>query len=352
MTESCSKEFQLENLFTSPDMYPYSLNLQKRTVTFIRLTQEAYRESSFLDNRIKRIDHVDYEVDLGALLDFCQAAHSPGNHIRHIFHSAFCCSTLIARCLDIPGVCFVLKEPFTLHQLGCWKRVAGKNSEEAIPILKMLTTLLSRRRISSETVLIKYSDGANNLIDDVLELQPSSTALLLYSNLRTFLISTLKSPGRRAWVRERAKIFRMDAEEFNRELHNIDPSHLDDPEIAAYVWLCQMYRYVKITKRYGASRVRTLDCQLFLDRPHQVLSSIAAHFHLGLSEDHIDDVVNGPTLKIYAKEPRIPFNKVVREMLANRVETTHAGEIKQALEWSASVCAEEPLPYPLNCNVL
>src|SRR4051812_12161071 len=51
-----------------------------------------------------------------------RAAASAPAPLHWIFHSAFCCSTLLARAVDLPGTAMGLKEPLVLNDLIGWRR--------------------------------------------------------------------------------------------------------------------------------------------------------------------------------------------------------------------------------------
>ena len=57
-------------------------------------------------------------------VDVVRAAARPAT-MHFIFHSAFCCSTVLARAFDIPGIAMGLKEPPIYNDIVGWRHRGG-----------------------------------------------------------------------------------------------------------------------------------------------------------------------------------------------------------------------------------
>ena len=106
---------QCADLLSSPELYPTSIDFDRRTVVCVRMTPDTYRDSVFLDNRTKyRGTEVRFRLD-----DVIFAARQvPPKRVHYILNTAYCCSTLLARCFELIPTCFVLKEPRALVQIA------------------------------------------------------------------------------------------------------------------------------------------------------------------------------------------------------------------------------------------
>src|SRR4029079_6172288 len=115
-------------------------------------------------------------------------------------------------------------------------------------------------------VLIKPSNIVNNLIDDALAALPDRKVVLLYSDLRSFLVSVLKKGEQgRGFVRRLCLSFSLDVAEA-RDVPARELLQMTDLQMAAAVWLMQMQLLERQLKRRDA-RVRTLDAAVFLSDP-------------------------------------------------------------------------------------
>ena len=77
-------------------------------VHFVRLTREGHRAVTFVTD-----DYIPADAPRLVLRrsDIAAAAGPPAP-LHFIFHSAYCCSTVLARAVDIDGISMGLKEPF------------------------------------------------------------------------------------------------------------------------------------------------------------------------------------------------------------------------------------------------
>ena len=100
----------------SPDWLLAGFDAQKDRYHLAKVSRETYRVSSFLDHRIHPLPTETLSItgqQIDEVLQF--VAVPPANWI---FHSGFCCSTLLASCLDHPGNTLVLREPKALSLLA------------------------------------------------------------------------------------------------------------------------------------------------------------------------------------------------------------------------------------------
>src|SRR4029077_2368313 len=102
----------------SPELYPIGINRLRHLVSFVRMSPDRYRNTSFLDPGATSLAPSVYTFNLDDLLLY--GLHVP-NHaapVHYVFHTAYCCSTLLARYLDLIPPCFVLREPGVLAQIA------------------------------------------------------------------------------------------------------------------------------------------------------------------------------------------------------------------------------------------
>ena len=100
-------------VLADPDWLPHRVDARSGTTRFVHLPRAAQRTITFLADEYlpKGTPHID--VPIGGLA----SSPSTTGRLHFVFHSAFCCSTVLARALDLPRVVFALKEPMALNDL-------------------------------------------------------------------------------------------------------------------------------------------------------------------------------------------------------------------------------------------
>ena len=334
-----------EELATSPDYLLQELDLSRRECGFLHLDPGAYRASAFLDHRIKSGRREASRAPLDAMTRLSAAAASAGQPpVHYIFHTAFCCSTLISRSLDLEGVCTGLREPPVLMQLANAKRTGAPGWREA---LDTALSLLAKCRAPGEAMLIKPTNAANNLLEEVLGMPRTGGVLLLHSSLKYFLVSILKKgePGR-AFVRQLFAVLRMDSER-TRDLDPEALSRLTDLQIAAFTWYAQMDAYLRLLERHPRARIATLDCDAFLAQPLETLVKLAAFFGMDADRERLAQVVAGPVFAKSSKNAADDYDAAVREAEYRQVLEANRESVEGMLDWSARLRPEGAIVLPL-----
>jgi hypothetical protein len=260
---------------------------------------------------------------------------APTAPLHWIFHSAFCCSTLLARAFDLPGVAMGLKEPVVLNDLIGWRRRQEPGPDIAT-VLDDTLALLARPFAEGEALVVKPSTAANALAPAMLALRPDSTAVLLYAPLPTFLASIAKKELEgRLWVRTLLAGMLDDGLApfgYSAREHF---SHTD-LQVAALAWLGQQMLFADLVKRYGAGRVRTLDSATLTTQPRATMAAAARLFGLPMSDQLLDEVVAGPVFRRHSKFGNT-FDAGARAVEHRQAADTHAREIEVVTRWAERV---------------
>jgi len=184
---------QIGAVAADPAWLPYRVRDGGRLLKLIHLPRSGLGTLSFIDNRaqIPRWKSVTEnapraELPVAEIADCAPIAGSDWCHF--IFHSAFCCSTLMARALDVEGVSCVLREPRSLTDLGEMKPSSGLPNEQKLA-LKVVLDLMQRPRLPGEKTVIKPVNLVNPLIEYMMDIRPHSRALLMYASLPGFVMA-------------------------------------------------------------------------------------------------------------------------------------------------------------------
>ena len=247
---------------------------------------------------------------------------------RMIFHSAFCCSTLLARAFDIPGVSFGLKEPQILNDVaGLQMRRADPRQIAAAMDIALL--LLERPIDEGEINVIKPSTVVNPLIPLILAMRPELRGVLLHAPLETFLGSVArKEVEGRAWVRELMWKFILSSQADRFGLSDEDLYRQTDLQVAALGWLTQHALFGDAAAKNA--NLRALDSETLMKRPAQSLSALGKLFDLKFDADLI---ANGRAFKTHSKD-RTDYSADRRQEERDRGLELHAREIGMVMKWA------------------
>lgn len=262
--------------------------------------------------------------------------------LHFIFHSAFCCSTLLARAFDIEGRAMGLKEPTILNDLvGCAGR--GMTPAQLAERLDDALALLARPFRPGEAVVVKPSNVVNPMAAAMLGMRPDAHALLLYAPLRDYLNSIArKAMDGRLWVRDllvKLLGFRLIDLGFGGE----DYLRHTDLQTAAVGWLAQHALFARLSDRFGSGRVRTLDSGLVTARPGEVTDALGRLFGVPLDEQEIAAVVAGPAFTRHSKS-EARFGNEDRRAEQRDAAAVHGDEIEKVAVWAEAVAASAGVP--------
>lgn len=325
-----------------PNRYDESEDL----IHFVRLTREDHRAVTFITDEYVPADAPRLVLRRGDIA----APAGPPAPLHFVFHSAYCCSTVLARAFDIEGVSMGLKEPLILNDMVGWRRRGGEPKALAA-VLDDVLALLARPFSPGEALVLKPSNILNPIAPAILGLRPRSKAVLLHAPLPDFLRSIARKGlwGRR-WVRElfigqlRDGIVDLGLD----EQHYLD---LTDLQVAAAGWLAQQDVFARLVGRFGAARVRTLDSATLMARPGESMAGLSDLFGLGLDAKAIERVLAGPAFTSHSKS-NTGFGAADRIAEQRDAAKTHADEIEKVAVWAEAVAAAAGVPMRLEASLL
>lgn len=325
-----------------PNRYDESQDL----IHFVRLTREQHRAVTFITD-----DYISADAPRLVLKGSdVAAAAGPPAPLHFIFHSAYCCSTVLARAVDIEGVSMGLKEPLILNDMVGWRR-RGADPRQLGAILDAVLTLLAQPFAPGEAVVVKPSNVLNSIAPVLLGLRPQSNALLLYAPLPDFLRSIARKDlwGRR-WVRE---LFIGQLRDGMVDLGLGEQNYLDltDLQVAAASWLAQHDAFTRLIGKFGPARVRTLDSATLMARPGEAMAGLSDLFGLGLDRQAVERVLAGPAFTSHSKS-NADFGAADRLVEQRDAALTHADEIEKVAVWAGAVAAAAGLPMQLEAPLL
>lgn len=276
------------------------------------------------------------------------SAAPPPAPLHFLFHSAYCCSTLLAAVLDIPGVATSYKEPQILNDMVGWRH-RGAAGPRVAEVLDHSLRLLSRPFEPGEACIVKPSNIVNGLIDAMLKLRPEARCVLLHAPLRDFVTSIArKGMTGRLWIRE--LLSRQLAENYvDLGFEPRDYLLHTDLQAGAVSWLAQQAHFARLVRQWP-DRVRTLDSEALTERPSEAVGNCAEWFGLALDEATRDSVV----AEQFARNAKDGSRFAPGQRAAARSEggALHAEEIDRVVIWAEAVARTAEVPMDLAAPLL
>lgn len=315
-------------------------------IHFIQVAREGHRAATFLTDEYlpgaKAPKSIRRETALAGA-----GSVAP---IHFIFHSAYCCSTLLARAFDVEGIAMGLKEPVILNDISGWRRRGGVPADLARG-LDGAMTLLARPFAPDEAIVVKPSNVVNGLAASMLAMRPHAGAVLLYAPLRLYLASIAKKGmWGRLWVRDLYVKLTQDG----LTDYGFTPEEVlsqTDLQIAAIGWLSQHRLFQVLVDRYGPDRVRTLDSEMLLARPADAIAALARLYRLPLDARAIARIVGGDAFTTHSKGTG-SFSRAERVAEQQDAASVHAEEVDKVTLWAEAVAASARQPLLLGAPLL
>lgn len=329
----------LRDVVLDPEWLPHTYDLQGTNLTFVHVPLEARSQLMFLSDEHFAGNFP--KVDFPAAAVSADAGATPAP-LHFIFHTSFCCSTLLARALDVPGVSVALREPDVLINVA--NRLIRSEDQGNRQRLDLVLRLLERAPNPGETVIVKPTNFANRIADVALAMRPQARAVLLYSDVETFLRSLLK---RGMWGRILGRKLFSQLSGWSPLNFGYGPAEIieqTDVQIAALAWLMQIQHFDTIARAFGPERVMVLDSATLLAEPAAALGKVQALFGLGLSSDQVEAIATGPVFSRHSKFSDRGYGAEERKRDHEAVADANAEELSMVSQWIEAVAAQVGAP--------
>ncbi len=323
----------------SPANFPVDYDAANGEFLILPVTCDHIADAAFLDQRLGG----DWTAATRlAWQDVPAPTHAPKTAL--LFHTAFCCSTLLTRALQSPPRVLALREPQALSQLASAALSLPRSRIEG-PLSAALR-LLARPWAPDGRCLIKPTNQANNLLPDILQLT-SGKAILLYSSLPEFVISCCKKlPEADTRVRWMAQHLLKDTQ-LQRALGVPWDHHFHFIESCVLTWYAQMERYADALANDANDRLRSLDMQVMLADPAGVVAAAADWLQLAIDASDLQQRAQ-VEFQRNAKHPDRTFDAARRAQEREAVMARYADVLDNALAWaneSVAPFARSPIDW-------
>jgi hypothetical protein len=330
----------------SPEMYLQAVSADLTKAFFLRIPE--------VKDFAERIQGGGPEIaiDLEGVLNIFKNAEKPKpNPLKFIFMTDYCMSTVLINMLaELKGTHTVC-EPKVYATLSIARRRLGwdcapERLQKWKEVLALANGLMARSYHPPETVIVKEWPLSNCIINDILASSFDTSAVFLYSDLKTYLSSALKRPDRRKLFKERVTtIFN----EYDRypALAGVRPSVLTDAQMAALHWLVQMYTLARVNKESPDRPLKSLNCDTFAERPRLVFEALARHLGLSPTAQEIEKVMAGPSFNTYSKPDDknlrgAKFDNEARKSRLQNAQESYSSEVNEGLKWADEIVSKDP----------
>jgi hypothetical protein len=316
---------------SSSFFFPVDLNVKSKSFFFQNTSLQALKENTFLDNRFFKTDSKVSSLELDK---FAHTHLKLANKIGFLFHTSFCCSTLLARLLDFPSYSLALKEPLILRRLSDAELI--NNSEKLLH--ETALNLLFRSIPDYFAVLVKPTHVALNIANSMLSCQPRAKALLITSTLQDFLISNIKkSEQTKQKIPELVERF-MSASDYHAHL---PPQAFSPPTFLCGVslqWHAQQWIIHELMNGSNGCNIKLLWETDLLNAPTQTLIDCLDWLDWSIPENIVETQISRIATQ-HAKSSSRPYNANEKKYEDNLLASKYRDDIHVALRWSEQYLA-------------
>jgi len=329
----------MSDMINSPDYLAYKFNFETENVEFLPVEQDEIKRVSAL-----KLEYIDpgrrlIAVPLKNLVTLLDApSHSlRENPPRFIFHTAFCASTFLSRCLDVKGISTSLREPQILLDAANAKRLQWRSKTTSIDyrqLPKLALLLLQKHSRLSEKLIIKPINSVNNIINELLQVTGQGKSLLLYTDAKNFLLSTLrKGEGGKHMTRAMFDLLRCDFP----HLANLSLSamiHMTDWNIILTLWRLQIEQAESVLRQYsGRDVMASLYGEDLIHQPLKTLQAANQFLDLGISAEHIIQITESDKRFDDAKTSGQTFSVQKRKDTYQKLQDFYGIEFENVFNW-------------------
>ncbi|MFT6033104.1 MAG: hypothetical protein ACI854_001637 [Arenicella sp.] len=328
----------VKQLIDDPSWLAYKLDFATEAIEFLSLDKADLSEATWLTRDALGASARSVSV---SLVEVLRVINSQPTVTRKppcfIFHTAYCASTFLSRCLAVKGISVSLREPQILLDAANAKRLQWRSQTSSMdfrhfPALAL--RLLQKHAEPHERLIIKPVNSVNNIIAELLHASGSSNSLMLYTDARNFLLSTLKK-GEEAKQRQRAMfdLLRCDFPHLSN-LGLSDAIHMSDLKVSLTLWRLQLEQAEQALGHFSSKGViRSLHAETLINQPSKGLEAVNNFLELGFSSELINDIVLSDLSTHDAKSLGNSFSTDKREASYRKVEDFYGADLENGYKW-------------------
>ncbi len=304
---------QLDELASSPALYPFAYDPARDALMLVRMDEAAYRAASFLDERM----NLHGEWASAAAVEQAMTGARDVRNLHFIFHAGHVGSTLLSRLLDETGGVLSLREPLPL-------RVVAEHFSPSR--LELLLRLWERGFENTRAVVLKATSSTERLATTLLAMRPQARAVMLNVGAESYLATML------AGENSAADLNAQGAERMRRlsaMLASPPPGPRSLGELIAMSWAAERLTQTHAAQALG-ERVVSIDFDAMLEDVGATVARVLVH--LGIAAPATGKAYD-EILARYSKAPEHAYSPSLRKNLLAQARGNFGPEIREALVW-------------------
>jgi hypothetical protein len=307
-----------------------AIDARARLARLIRMDARAYREASFLDDRMLSAGRDSLLCKLDDLIDLAVDVTSPPS--GWIFHIGHVGSTLLSRLLgELEGV-LAIREPRSLRDL------AAIRGEERLQVANALRRLMARRGAGDRTVIVKATSFVSEFAPLLVE--AGSSVLFLYASPENYIASILAGENS---LKELVALQSLRADRLGSRDIALDGFDRSNAHRAAAAWACEMTSLEAAAEKMAQGQIQWADFDVMLVDMADWMDRAARHFGIEPMPETIEEISAGPLMRRYSKAPEYDYSPSLRAELLADAAHQHAADINAALAALAEAAKSSPL---------
>ena len=294
-------------------------------VRLVEMTPEAYRDASFLDDRMFQQPRTSHLLKWNEVSGSVPA--DARRDARWIFHIGHVGSTLVARLLGELDSVLSVREPRALRDIALFP---PDIRERFTPTLQ---ALFSRTFAPDQTSLVKATSFVSEIAAELLP--ANGRALYLYATPRSYISGILAGENSRL---ELAGMAATRAERLaSRGLHLPQARH--EADLAAAAWACGM----TALEQSARSALLWLDFDHVLGDVEGSLTLMANFFGFDALDDQLGAISQSPLMRRYSKATEYEYSPELRRDLLAEANDLYRADIESALAMLDAASETAPL---------
>lgn len=310
-----------------PRLLTQALDPVAGLVRLVRMDAEAYREASFLDDRMFARQCETILCSWSELV--AEIGPSTPADARWIFHIGHVGSTLVARLLG--ELTLSIREPRILRDFsGAFSNLAPTDGA-------VIARLLSRRFAGDQPTLVKATSFVSEVASHLC--QPGERALFLFASPQNYIRSILAGENSRK---------ELDILAGPRAIRMAGRATLPDARtsvahLAAAAWACEMTSLEAAADAMKDRAIHWVDFDLMLGDMPTALRGLTRFFGYEAEHAVIAAIASGPLMGRYSKALEFDYSPALRRELIAEAGHDHRAAIEAAMDMLHKAAGQAPL---------